>query len=71
MRSTHPKDKSPLKVERRFLPSRLSQDLMASAYEEVAPIIRRTTMAHSAQEKQDALQHSPIRPSRLQVGGPL
>ena len=42
MERTESQERSPLQVERCFLPSRAAAELMSSAYEQVVPIIRRS-----------------------------
>lgn len=42
MERSRSKERSPLLVERHFVSSRLTGELMASAYEQVVPIVRRS-----------------------------
>lgn len=42
MERSQSQERSPLQVERRFVPSRVAEELMSSAYEQVVPIIRRS-----------------------------
>jgi hypothetical protein len=42
MERSQSQERSPLHVERHFVPSRVAGELMSSAYEQVVPLIRRS-----------------------------
>lgn len=69
MERTASKEGSPLTVDRAFLSSRLARELMASAYEQVAPIVRRSLARSDASIDPKIMSGSSTQPLSVIAGG--